>query len=118
MFLCHAFIHSFCTTVFFSVNDCKMEGALPSEMGNLWNMTRLQIQKNAFTGPIPHMWGGMEKMEQFTAEGNLLTGTVPPEVCELTKDFLRQFIVDCYDPRRKIGFDCEPQCCTMCRDIG
>ena len=86
-------------------------------MGNMWNMTRLQIQNNEFTGTIPHTWGRFLQMEQFTSEGNKLTGTVPPEVCELSKDFLRQFVVDCYDARRGIGFDCAPQCCTLCRDV-
>jgi hypothetical protein len=103
--------------VYLSVNDCKFEGPLPSEMGHLWNMTRLQMQKNDLTGTIPHSFGRMDKLEQFTAEGNLLSGTVPPEVCDLTKDFLRQFVVDCYNPRKGIGFDCEPQCCTLCRDV-
>lgn len=80
-------------------------------------MTRLQIQNNEFTGTIPATLGRLAVMEQFTAEGNKLTGSVPNSVCELTKDFLRQFVVDCYDKRRKIGFDCEPQCCTLCRDV-
>ena len=103
--------------VYLGVNDCKFEGPLPSEIGQLWNMTRLQIQKNRFTGTIPATWGKMAVMEQFTAEGNLLTGTIPNSVCELTKDFLRQFVVDCYNKRKGIGFDCEPQCCTLCRDV-
>ncbi len=80
-------------------------------------MTRLQIQKNRFTGTIPATWGGMDRMEQLTAEGNLLTGTIPNSVCELTKDVLRQFVVDCYNKRKGIGFDCEPNCCTLCRDL-
>lgn len=80
-------------------------------------MTRLQVQKNRFTGTIPGAWGKLDQMEQLTAEGNLLTGTIPNSVCELTRDFLRQFVVDCVDKRRGIGFDCEPQCCTLCRDL-
>lgn len=81
-------------------------------------MTRLQVQKNDFTGTIPATWGRMNQLEQFTAEGNKLTGTIPNSVCQLRDDFLKQFVVDCFDPRRQIGFDCEKdKCCTLCRDV-
>ena len=80
-------------------------------------MTRLLVQNNKFKGQIPHTFENMIKLEQFTAEGNQLTGTVPPGICDLTKDMLTQFIVDCYDKRRKTGFECEG-CCTLCRDTG
>ena len=103
--------------VYLSVNDCKFTGPLPTEVGLLWNMTRLQIQSNGFTGTIPGSWGKMAQLEQLTAEGNLLKGTVPNSMCQLTTDVLRQFVVDCVDKRRGIGFDCEPRCCTLCRDV-
>ena len=109
--------------VYLGVNDCRFEGPLPSEMGNLWNMTRLQMQKNSFTGTIPHTFGRMERLEQFTIEANQLVGEgpdnnqVPPELCDLMKEDLNQFVVDCVNQRKNIGFDCEPQCCTLCRDV-
>jgi hypothetical protein len=86
-------------------------------MGDLWNMTRLQMKNNLFTGTIPPELGRMDKIEQFTLEGNQLKGEVPPAMCELLKENLNQFVVDCYDPRSEIGFNCEPQCCTICRDV-
>lgn len=104
-------------SVYLGLNDCRFEGPLPSEMGRLWNMTRLQMQKNDFTGTIPGTYGRLDQMEQFTIEGNRLTGTIPNSLCENTKNSLRQFVVDCYDPRRKFGFNCEPECCTLCRDV-
>lgn len=103
--------------VYLSLNDCKFTGPLPSEIGLLWNMTRLQIQMNDFTGTFPASWGKLAQMEQLMAEGNRLTGTIPNSICALTTDFLRQFVVDCVDKRRNIGFDCEPDCCTLCRDV-
>ena len=86
-------------------------------MGYLWNMTRLQMKKNDFTGTIPHQYGRLDELEQFTLEGNQLTGEVPLEVCDLLKEHLDQFVVDCYNKRSRIGFICEPQCCTLCRDV-
>ena len=103
------------------------KGNIPSEMGNLWNMTRMQLQNNWFSGTIPHTFGGMHRLDLMTMEGNLLTGEVPPEVCELRPQqgvededqngVLRQLVVDCYNQRSGIGFDCDiPSCCTLCRD--
>lgn len=102
--------------VFFSCNDNRLEGNIPSEIGNLYNMTRLQMQNNQFSGTIPHTFERLNKMEQFLIEGNKLAGTIPPGVCDLTQDYLTQFIVDCYSPREKIGFECDG-CCTVCRDL-
>jgi len=100
-----------------SLNDCDFEGPLPTELGYLWNMTRLQMKKNAFTGTVPHEYGRMFHLEQFTLEGNRLTGEIPLEVCDLLKEKLEQFVVDCHNRRSGIGFECEPQCCTICRDV-
>jgi hypothetical protein len=103
--------------VYLGLNDCKFEGPLPSELGQLWNMTRMQIQKNALTGTIPHTLGRMEKLDLITMEGNRLSGEVPPEMCELRRENLRQFVVDCPNPRNGLGIICPvPQCCTLCRD--
>ena len=100
-----------------SLNDCDFSGPLPSELGYLWNMTRLQMKNNAFTGTIPRQYGRMDELEQWTLEGNKLTGEVPQEVCDMLTVKLGQFVVDCYNQRTTIGFVCEPQCCTLCRDL-
>ena len=100
----------------FSLHDCDFSGPLPSELGYLWNMTRLQMKNNQFTGSVPRHWGRMAELEQLTLEGNQLSGTVPIEVCDLLDDKLGQFVVDCYNRRTGFGFDCEPDCCTLCRD--
>ncbi len=110
-------LHYIFCPVFLSLNDCDFSGPLPSEMGYLWNMTRLQMKNNLFTGTIPPELGRMDQLEQFTLEGNKLTGEIPPSMCDLLKEKLNQFIVDCYSPRNEIGFNCEPQCCTLCRDV-
>ena len=121
LFLFHTFSNiritrSLCA-VKLSLNDCDFAGPLPTELGYLWNMTRLQMKNNAFTGTIPQQYGRLEELEQFTIEGNKLTGEVPLEVCDLLKEKLDQFVVDCYNRRSGIGFECEPQCCTLCRDV-
>merc|ERR1711865_106773 len=82
-----------------SLNDCDFSGPLPTQLGYLWNMTRLQMKNNAFTGTIPREYGRFDELEQFTLEGNKLTGKVPLEVCDLLKENLNQFVVDCYNKR-------------------
>ena len=107
-----------CYSVYLGLNDNQFEGPVPSEMGRLFNMTRLQMQSNSFTGTLPNALGGMEKLEQFTIESNRLSGEVPLELCHLLQEGnLNQFVVDCYSQRERIGFDCEPDCCTLCRDV-
>lgn len=100
-----------------SLNDCDFKGPLPTELGYLWNMTRLQMKNNAFTGTIPSQYGRFVELEQWTLEGNELTGEIPIGLCDLLAEKLGQFVVDCFDERRQIGFDCEPNCCTLCRDL-
>ncbi len=106
-----------------SLNDNDFHGPLPTEMGYLWNMTRLQMKNNHFTGTIPRQWGRLDELEQWTLEGNRLEGEVPLEVCDLLKEKLNQFIVDCRfidreaEEKKWFGFDCEPNCCTLCRDV-
>ncbi len=108
----------FASTVKLSLNDCDFSGPLPSELGYLWNMTRLQMKNNQFTGTIPRQYGRLDELEQWTLEGNQLTGEIPLEVCDLITEKLGQFVVDCYNDRSKIGFfGCEPNCCTLCRDV-
>jgi hypothetical protein len=99
------------------VSDNEFKGPLPSELGYLWNMTRLQMKNNQFTGTIPRELGRMADLQQYTLEGNQLTGEVPLEICDLLTEDLNQFVVDCYNSRSGIGFDCEPDCCTLCRDV-
>ena len=113
----HTFSLSGSLAVYLGLNDCKFEGPIPSELGQLWNMTRMQIQKNSLTGTIPHTLGRMEKLDLITMEGNKLSGEVPPEMCELRRENLRQFVVDCPNPRNGLGIICPvPTCCTLCRD--
>lgn len=111
----------YASIVYFSANDNRLTGTLPSEIGQLRNMTRLMLQRNKFEGTIPHTWGNLEKAEQWMMEGNRLEGTIPLEVCDLTKQLLTQFIVDCKDIRTGLGFECGPPlntCCTLCRNVG
>ena len=113
-----------------SVNDCQLEGKIPSELGNLWNMTRLQLHSNFFDGTIPTTFGKLSNLDFLTIEGNLLSGQVPNSLCDLRipegvdpedavpGQALRHLIVDCYDPRSGLGFDCDiPKCCTLCRNV-
>jgi hypothetical protein len=75
------------------------------------------MKNNQFTGTIPQALGYMGDLEQFTLEGNQLSGEVPQEVCDLLDEHLNQMVVDCYNERTGIGFDCEPDCCTLCRNV-
>lgn len=80
-------------------------------------MTRMQMKNNKISGTVPPEFGRLDQMEQWTLEGNYLTGEIPLPVCDLLQENLRQFVVDCFNDRDGTGFSCEPQCCTICRDV-
>jgi hypothetical protein len=103
--------------VYFDIRDNEFTGQLPSEIGHMWNMTRMQMKNNKISGTVPPEFGRLDQMEQWTLEGNYLTGEIPFPVCDLLQESLRQFVVDCFNERDGTGFNCEPQCCTICRDV-
>jgi hypothetical protein len=106
-------------TDFLGLNDCQLEGTLPSELGNLWNMTRLQIKNNYFSGTIPSTLGTMTNLELLAMEGNELTGAVPQEMCALRQQKLQEFITECFNSVTNTGVTCDvPDCCTLCRNSG
>ena len=62
-----------------------LTGAIPSELGNLAELTNLWLSHNQLTGGIPsELLGGLSKLELLRLSGgNLLTGCVPAGLQEV-----------------------------------
>ena len=43
----------------------------------------LELDDNLLTGTLPHEFGNLVKLTDFSAKGNYLTGTIPPEIGSL-----------------------------------
>ena len=54
-------------------------------MGNLTNLTYLDLLGNQLTGPIPPELGNLANLTWLDLRGNPLTGPIPPQLGQLTK---------------------------------
>jgi Leucine-rich repeat (LRR) protein len=61
----------------------QLTGTIPSELGNLLNLTGLYLNDNQLTGPIPVELGRLVNLNQLSIESNLLNGPIPIELGNL-----------------------------------
>ena len=58
---------------------CNLQGTIPTDLGNLTNMTYFYLSFNSLTGTIPTELGNMKNTNDFLLNSNNLTGTIPTE---------------------------------------
>jgi uncharacterized protein YjbI with pentapeptide repeats len=63
---------------------CDLTGSIPSEIGNLTNLTNLNLRFNDLTGSIPPEIGNLTNLTYLDLRGNDFTGSIPPEIGNLT----------------------------------
>ena len=67
-----------------NLHRSNLTGSLPPELGNLANLTRLDIVGNEVTGQIPPELGNMSNLTVLGLGENSLSGPIPPELGNLT----------------------------------
>jgi len=61
----------------------KLEGTLPTEIGNLKNLKILAFNGNNLSGKIPNSIGNISSLNQLHLSSNQLTGEIPQSVTKL-----------------------------------
>jgi hypothetical protein len=62
----------------------SLNGSIPAELGNLTNLTWLNLETNSLTGSIPAELGNLTNLTRLDLLGNSLTGSIPTELGNLT----------------------------------
>jgi len=66
------------------LSNSGLTGEIPSEIGNLTNLTYLFLSSNQLTGSIPPEIGNLTNLTFLSLSSNELTGEIPPEIGNLT----------------------------------
>ena len=62
----------------------QLMGAIPSELGNLSNLQNLYLYQNELTGAIPSELGDLSNLQELYLYQNQLTGAIPSELGDLS----------------------------------
>ena len=64
--------------------DGGLTGIIPPEVGNLTNLTYLDLSRSELSGSIPSEIWTLTNLRKLFLSSNQLTGSIPPEIGNLT----------------------------------
>ena len=67
----------------------SLTGSIPSQLGDLANLARLDLNDNGLTGSIPSELGDFAKLTELRLDDNDLTGRLPDDLLSLSLDLFR-----------------------------
>ena len=67
------------------LEDNRLTGTIPPELGGLTSLTWLNLARNQLTGPIPPELGDLSSLTLLYLHANQLTGSIPPELGDLSR---------------------------------
>ena len=95
----------------------NFHGSVPEAFHSMHFLKELILNDNGLTGRVPHSLGGQKiKLEHLSIEENLMTGSVPESICQLTMDGkLSHLSADCsYTTTINKEERVQCNCCTHC----
>ena len=105
-----------------------LTGTIPSTLGNLTQLTRLDLYDNQLNGTIPSTLGKLTQLKFLSLNGNQLDGTIPSSLGQLTQlNFLYLHnntqlsgtipsVLCTLSTGITIPIDCDNIVCTCCLD--
>jgi hypothetical protein len=76
-------VYSIEDTYTLDLSNSGLTGSIPSEIGNLANLTHLDLSGNGLTGSISSEIGNLTNLTTLWLNDNQLTGSIPPEIGNL-----------------------------------
>ena len=67
------------------LDSVNLRGTIPSELGDLSRLRRLDLGNNSLTGTIPSALGDLSSLGLLYLTGNSLTGAIPSELGDLSR---------------------------------
>jgi hypothetical protein len=67
-----------------SLSSNDLSGSIPTELGDLTGLLLLLLQSNDLEGAIPASLGDLENLQNLVLSSNQLTGAIPPELADLS----------------------------------
>ena len=81
------------------LSDEGLNGAIPGELGDLYELTALDLSDNSLTGDIPEELGWLYNLEEVRLSGNTLTGCLPVDLeSAATNDLSSLNLLYCQPP--------------------
>ena len=68
------------TLNYLDVSGNSLTGLIPSELGNLQELTELHLDSNPLAGPIPRELGNLQALTQLWLGDNFLIGLIPSKL--------------------------------------
>jgi hypothetical protein len=89
----------------------RLSGSLPSQIGEITSMTKLDLSYNRMLGSLPTKIGNLTNMPTLLLGGNFSTGKVPPELCSLCWNMeLNIFMGDYCNAAKGLSCSTDPTC--------
>ena len=109
------------TALYLSSN--RLSGSIPTELGNLTNLTHLNLSDNRLSGSIPTELGNLTNLTRLGLSSNSLSGSIPTEIGNLTNltllDLSRNSLSGCVPAAlaavRSVRFDPSLSYCETAR---
>ena len=71
-----------------ALNDNRLSGAIPTELGELTELRSLLLANNRLSGEIPVELAALANLEKLKLAGNLLSGCIPPALQDVADNDL------------------------------
>ena len=69
---------------FILLTSKDLDGSIPALLGNLTELSRIDLDENSLTGAIPPQLGMLKKLTHLYLQDNELSGEIPPELGSMT----------------------------------